>query len=131
MKYVSGTYDPETGISEVVFADKRGRYIGRAKLHPDDRYSEFAGLHIAEDRAWLKYYISERRRIKERLNAIQSLKKELQKYTDYDRKTERRINLAIRDYSNDIENLTAGIKELKRIINDYLVLREKIVNSKK
>lgn len=75
MKLVSAEFNKEAGVSTVVLQNKNGRYVGKAKLAPEDAdvASEFAGCRIAEQRAWINYYKTEIRRAKIKLKAIDEL----------------------------------------------------------
>lgn len=53
MKFISSSYNPETGISTVTMQHMGKKFVGTAKLHPDekDKGSEYAGCYYAEIRA--------------------------------------------------------------------------------
>lgn len=46
----SGTVK-ETGYSTVIIKHKGNEYVGQAKCHPDDTFSEFTGCRYAQERA--------------------------------------------------------------------------------
>lgn len=120
MKMIYNHYDSETGISKVVLADKRGKYTGKAKLNPNEKNTEsrFAGLRLAEYRAWINYFKSEVRRIREKLNTVKSLKKDMDEYDNPNKKVQRRVNLKIRDYSQELTDLKKAIDELKKRLDE-------------
>ena len=49
----SGTVK-ETGYSTVIVEHKGNEYMGQAKCHPDDEFSEFTGCRYAQERAEIK-----------------------------------------------------------------------------
>lgn len=120
MKMIYSHYEPETGISKIILADKRGKYTGIAKLHPEEKQNEsrFAGLRLAEYRAWINYFKSEVRRIREKLNTVKSLKKDMDKYDNPNKKVQRRVNLKIRDYSQELIDLKKAIDELTKRLDE-------------
>ena len=127
MKMTRSDFIIDTGESIVELQDKYGAYQGRAKLAPEDKeyVSRYAGLRIAQHRAQLKYLKSQRRRIKERLKEVSFLKKELNNLID--KKAQRRLNLRIRDYHAQLEDLDFAIEELKKLIQDEIKVREDII----
>ena len=56
MKFISGSYDFNTGISTVVVQHLGVKFTGKAYLHPDDKenVSSYAGCEYAEIRATIK-----------------------------------------------------------------------------
>lgn len=56
IKFMSSSFNKETGISEVVVQNKYGMFKGYSKLHPDDIpfASQYTGCNFAEQRAVIK-----------------------------------------------------------------------------
>ena len=79
MKFLYGCFNQETGQSVVAIADKYGRYIGYAKLHPEDKKyaSKYTGCAIAEGRAWIKALKNQKRYQKYQLKIIENLSKDI------------------------------------------------------
>lgn len=86
MKFISSTFNKETGISIVVMEHMGVQFEGRAKLHPDDanRASEFAGCAFAETRATIKALKHERKMAKEKAEQIRKFVKQCECYKDWD-----------------------------------------------
>lgn len=68
-------YDEHTGISTVTFHNKYGKFVGTARLNPEDEGSGFKGCHIAESRANIQYYKTAIRYQKERIKMLNSVLK--------------------------------------------------------
>ena len=71
MKFISSSYDEETGKSVVVLQHMGKKFKGVAHVHPSDKEiaSSFAGCEYAEIRAMIQALKYERRRMKERADA--------------------------------------------------------------
>lgn len=54
MKFLTSETYPDKGLSIVSVEYKGNNYQGRAKLHPNDVWSEFTGCRFAEERAEIK-----------------------------------------------------------------------------
>lgn len=134
MKLLYSYFFPQTGESAVALANRDGVYIGSAKLHPDDKNSasQFAGCRLAECRAWLQYLHKQLSRQKLMLKTIQNLKKDIDLNSPYiDSQTQRRINLKLRDYSNNIQNLKDNIKQLEDKIKKDIQIRDSLLKRTK
>lgn len=135
MKFLYSYFFPQTGESTVALANKDGVYLGTAKLHPDDKNfaSEYAGCRLAQRRAWLQYLFKERRKNKLQLQTIRNLKQDILlncnniQQTDDIKAINRRINLKLRDYSNNIEALTENIKLLTKEIEKDIEIRDSLI----
>ena len=51
MRFLDSGTVKETGYSTVVIEHKGNKYVGQAKCHPDDTFSEFTGCRYAQERA--------------------------------------------------------------------------------
>ena len=134
MKFLYGYFHPDTGQSIVALANKNGVYVGQAKVHPEDKehVSKFAGCRLAEARAWLKYLLSEVRRKKIMLQTIKNLNKDIQiNCQKIDPKIQRRINLKLRDYNQEIIEIQDNIKQLKQSIAKDIQDRDKLIKRSK
>ena len=134
MKLLYSYFYPQTGESISVLSNKDGTYTGSAKLHPDDQKvaSQYAGCRLAEYRAWIKYLKSERRNNKIKLNTVKQLNKEISLYCpDVDQKIQRRINLKIRDYYNNIQKINNEIQQLQTRIKKDIETRDLILKRAK
>lgn len=54
MKFIDSSTTPETGYSHVIIRHRGNEYIGHAKCHPEDDWSEFTGCRYAQERAEIK-----------------------------------------------------------------------------
>lgn len=134
MKLLYSYFYPQTGESVSVLSNKNGTYTGSAKLHPDDQNvaSQYAGCRLAEYRAWIKYLKSERRNNKIKLDTIKQLNKEINLYCpDINQKIQRRINLKIRDYYNNIQEINDEIQQLQTKIKKDIETRDLILKRAK
>lgn len=130
MKFLYGYFHPQTGESVVALANRDGVYIGEAKLHQEDKEygSELCGCRLAEMRAWVKYLLNERRRKKLMLKAIQNLNKDIQlNCNNIDPKIQRRINLKLRDYTQEISTINKDIADLKNQIVKDIKIRDDLI----
>ena len=51
MRFLDSGTVKETGYSTVVIEHKGNKYVGQAKCHPNDTFSEFTGCRYAQERA--------------------------------------------------------------------------------
>lgn len=51
MRFLDSGTVKETGYSTVIIKHKGNEYVGQAKCHPDDTFSEFTGCRYAQERA--------------------------------------------------------------------------------
>ena len=129
MKLVYSNFDKETGISTVILQNRNGRYIGTARLHPEDKGSEIAGCSLAEKRAWINYYKSEIKRDKIKLKEILSIKKDIiinDSY--YENPALIRINIRIKYLSNQIKTFTERLDKIQNYIDQSIKIRKNILD---
>ena len=133
MKFLYSYFDPQTGKSIVILADKYGIYTGQAKLHPADKnfISQITGGRLAEQRAQIKCLQSKYKRKKIELKTIQKLNKDIKiNCKNIDPKIQRRINLKLRDYTNEINEIKNNIFTLQKDITEGIKLKDKILKNK-
>ena len=51
MRFLDSGTVKETGYSTVIIKHRGNEYVGQAKCHPDDTFSEFTGCRYAQERA--------------------------------------------------------------------------------
>ena len=51
MRFLDSSTVEEIGYSTVIIKHKGNEYVGQAKCHPDDTFSEFTGCRYAQERA--------------------------------------------------------------------------------
>ena len=132
MKLLYSSFDPQTGKSIVALTDKNNNtYIGQARLHPDDKNnaSNLFGCRLAEKRAWIKYFKEEYKKKKIELNTIKQLNNDIKyNYRVYTpKKIQRRINIKLRDYSNEINEIKNNIEILEKELIQEIKTRDKIL----
>ena len=54
MRFLDSSIVEEIGYSTVIIKHKGNEYVGQAKCHPDDTFSEFTGCRYAQERAEIK-----------------------------------------------------------------------------
>ena len=134
MKFLYSYFFPETGESTVALSDKNGVYIGTAKLHPQDKEfaSEYAGCRLAQKRAWIQYLQRQLRIKKIQLKTIKNLIKDINlNCNSIDPKIQRRFNLKLRDYTNEIQELTNNINLLNEEIKKDIKIRDSLIERTK
>lgn len=132
MKYklIEANYDAETGISIVIIGCRLGRFIGVAKIHPEedeDLKSRFFGCELAERRAYIKALKALRREYKNKvaaLNEVNSIVKSLKDYNPYTNEC-RKIRRTIYEYQDKIANVETIIKAIQDNINELPQKRAK------
>ena len=129
MKFLYGYFDQETGKSQVGVADKYGKYVGYAYLHPDDKNnaSKFMGCRLAQQRAWIKGLQTRRRIFKIKIQTIIEVYKDLQKNCDISGEITQRFYYRIKCYDNEIKELEQQIQDIKDDIKKRIQIREKII----
>lgn len=87
MKFISSSYDPNTGKSEVTMQHLGVKFIGTAQVHPDDweNGSNYEGCFIAENRAIILALKYERYLAKKKSDEAIDLLKSCQCYKDFDK----------------------------------------------
>ena len=132
MKLVYNNFNKQTGESIVILADKHGRYIGKAKCHPDDKeyISEFMGCNLAEKRAQIKGLKNKLHITKIKINTIKMILEDIENI-DNNQKNIKILLQYIKNYRVEIEKIKEKIKELEseiitRIkIGDYIIKKLK------
>lgn len=132
MKFLYGYFDQNTGKSVVLLADRYGKYIGQAKLHPDDKNhaSQYMGCALAQQRAWIKGLKKRGSRIKIKINTIKSIIKDIELNIEDNKEIIKRLNIQLKNYNNQINDINNQIKEIEQNIKKRIQIREKIINNK-
>ena len=84
MKFISNYIMPKQKYSEVWVEDKGYEYVGKAKCHPDDRWSNLRGCRIAEKRARIKAFKARYKREKERCEECRKFVRAVEQYATFD-----------------------------------------------
>ena len=134
MKFLYGFFNRQTGESIVTLSNQGELFIGRAQLHPDDKNSanELTGCRLAEHRAWIKIFQNERKKKKIMLKAIQNLNQDIkQNCSSIDPSIQRRINLKLRDYTNEVQELSNQIDFLTKSLFKSIKARDELLKRSK
>lgn len=133
MKFISGSYDHNTGISTVVIQHLGVKFTGRAYLHPDDKenVSSYAGCEYAETRAKIKALKYERMIAKNKADMAIDLLKSCQCYKNFNTEDAtakvlyRQVNRRIKK----VNELTDRINELMKSIDKRIFARDITIKS--
>ena len=135
MKFLHEFFNKDTGVTVITLSDKYNVYTGEAKTHPDDKpyMNEFVGCRLAEKRAWLIFYKEELKRQTIKLQAIENLNNDIKHNVKgpIDPKIQRRINLKLRDYNNNIIELKNTIHDIKFNIKKDIELRDSLIDKRR
>lgn len=137
MKFISSSYDKDSGTSYVTVQHLGKKFKGIAHVHPDEKEyaSEFAGCDYAEIRAMIKAYKYERKIAKiksdEAIDFVKSclcykdfnkddpsaivVKRQLQKRIDRVNKITNKINILINILDEKIKQRSEYHKKIKKI----------------
>lgn len=142
MKFISSSYDKETGISTVTMQHLGVKFKGAAKVHPEEKEtaSEFIGCHYAEQRATISALKYELELAKNDAKICQNFVKSLECYSKFNKKEEsaksvyKQLNIKLKK----VKDLTTAINNLKYYLskdieNNYHLFKyiKKIKESKK
>lgn len=121
MKFISSSYDPNTGKSEVIMQHLGIKFKGSAQIHPDDweNASSYEGCFIAENRAIILALKYERYLAKKKSDEAIDLLKACEHYANFDkdsptakvlyRQVNRRIK-RVNDITDKINNIYKAIE---------------------
>lgn len=117
----------------VTFQNKYGIFSGKSEFNmvKEDfkNFSRFVAIRYAEIRAELKFAQFRLKQEKIKLRTIQSLKKDLEvNNITPDKKTLRRINLKLRDYSQSVSDWSNLCNHLKNAVQEQDKQREEILS---
>lgn len=129
MKLIHFNFNRKTGISTVILQNRNGRYIGTAKLHPEDEGNEITGCLLAEKRAWIKYYKAELKRNKIQLQEATRLKKDVSLYDSlgFSCNAIHRIDVRINFLTKERKELTEKLERIQRSIKESIEMRKTIL----
>lgn len=83
MRFLTSETDKENGLSTVQIQYKKNNYQGKAKLHPDDTWSEFTGCRYAQERAEIKALKAEYQEKKEKCEECRKFVVAVQQYSKF------------------------------------------------
>lgn len=124
MKFINSIFDKEEGTSEVTMEHMGQYFVGKARLHPDDKdkISEYAGCSYAEARATIAALKYERKMAKEKSENIRKFIKACECYKDWD-KGSPAAKIAYRQLNIYIKR----VNHLTEVINDMMFTLDKSI----
>ena len=124
------SYDEKTGISNCyIYLDDFLQGFGTAQCHPHDQdmISEATGTHIAELRAKINLLQNyKNRELHPGMKALKHLKGTMvnSKHYNPDSYESKRLNVEIKNFQKDIEDINLAIQAAKQELYDYIKLKE-------
>lgn len=122
MKFISSSYDPETGLSTVVMQHLGIKFTGTAQLHPDDKEnaSKYGGCVIAEFRAAIAAYKYERKLAKQKADEAIDFMKACEGYSNFDKNSPtakimyRQVNRRIKKVNDITDKINELLKQIEQ-----------------
>ena len=120
MKFISSSYNPKTGKSEVVMQHLGIKFKGSAQLHPEDKENEsrFAGCYLAEVRAKILALKYERYMAKKKSDDAIDFIKSCENYANFDKDSPtakamyRQINRRIKRVNDITDEINKYLNEI-------------------
>lgn len=124
MKFINSIFDKEKGTSEVTMEHLGQYFVGKARLHPDDKdkISEYAGCSYAEARATIAALKYERKLAKEKSENIRKFIKACECCKAWDSESPV-AKVAYRQLNKYIQK----VNHLTETINDMMFALEKSI----
>lgn len=125
MKFIESHYNEETGFSTVIMQHLGKKFVGQAKIHPDDKenQSKYAGCEYAEIRAMIKALKYERQLAKKKSDEALDFVKSCEGYAKFDPESDtakviyRQLNRRIKRVNDLADKINSLMKELDQKIN--------------
>ena len=112
MRFLDSGTVKETGYSTVVIEHKGNKYVGQAKCHPDDTFSEFTGCRYAQERAEIKALKDEWKQKKHDCDECRKYLIAVSQYAGFDKESStakamfRQLNRRIKEVNKLAENIS-------------------------
>lgn len=87
MRFLDSGTVKETGYSTVIIEHKGNEYVGQAKCHSDDTFSEFTGCRYAQERAEIKALKDEWKQKKHDCNECRKYLIAVSQYAGFDKES--------------------------------------------
>ena len=114
---VYSKYNPETGLSKVWIKNKYGTFMGKSRLHLEDKEfaSEYIGCHFAEMKATINAYKKKKQDLQLRLKELNYFYEVLKstKYINLDSIETRKLRKRIYILEREIKKVDQEINNLK------------------
>lgn len=138
MKFISSSYDPNTGESVVIMQHLGIKFKGKAHLNPEETNppSEYAGCAYAEIKATIKALKYERKLAKNKADMALDFVKSCECYAKFNKNDEtaksiyRQLNKRIEKVNNLTDNINNLYKKLNILINRREIILKAIDNKK-
>ena len=133
MKFISSSYNTETGESSVTMQHLGKKFTGTAKIHPDefDKKSEFAGCSYAETRATIQALKYERSLAKQKADEAIDFVKSVEGYAKFDKNSpsSKAIYRQLNQRIKRVNDLADEINDLYKALEMSIKRREIILNA--
>lgn len=133
MKFISSSYCEKTGVSTVTIQHLGVKFIGIAKLHPDDRdhASRFEGCWLAEQRAIILALKYERYMAKKKSDEAIDFLKSCECYSNFDKDspTARSIYRQVNRRIKKVNDITDKINDTLKCIEIHQNNRKIVLNA--
>lgn len=134
MKFISSSYDKENGVSTVVMQHFGKKFIGTAKVHPEeaDYASELTGCEYAEIRATIAALKYERKLAKIKSDNAIDFVKSCCCYTDFDPddNSAKILKRQLTKRVQRVNDLTDEINELMELLQKKIEMRKKFLEKR-
>lgn len=131
MKFIDSYADPVSGESYVKVSHKKKIYGGKAKIHPEDSWSNFTGCRYAELRAEIKALKDEYRQKKHDCEECRKFVVAISQYAKFDKNSStakamyRQLNRRIKE----VNKLASIITEKEFSLRVYIRQQDGIKNT--
>ena len=112
MRFLDSGTVQETGYSTVIIKHKGNEYMGQAKCHPDDTFSEFTGCRYAQERAEIKALKDDWKQKKHDCDECRKYLIAVSQYAGFDKESStakamfRQLNRRIKEVNKLAENIS-------------------------
>lgn len=138
MKFISSSYDPETGVSTVTMQHLGKKFLGTAKLHPDEKEkgSKYAGCYYAELRAVISALKYERKIAKIEADTCLNFVKSLECYSKFNKEDEsaksvyRLLNRKIKRVNDITDTINSNMRQIQTAIINRSIVTKALDNKK-
>lgn len=121
IKFIDSMTDLEARESQVVVSMLGKDYIGSAKCHPEESWSEFVGCRYAETRAEIAALKDLYRQKKNECDSLKNFVKSLECYKNFDKESSmakiiyRQLNIRVREVNRLAEEI--GTREFNLLVS--------------
>ena len=138
MKFIKSCYDPDTGLSFVIMQHLGKKFVGEARLHPEDNEnaSRYAGCEYAEIRAAIKALKYERKIAKNKADQALDFYKSCIGYANFDPESntakviKRQLNQRIKKVNDITDNINELMEELDKKIHRRAIVTNALKRKK-